>query len=386
MSATLALTHANLALPEGLRSNATLIMTDGIITDILPEYIEGSATSVIDLNGQVVLPGFIDLHVHGAMGYDTMDASSEALEAMAQFYAQHGVTSFLATTWTDTDSRIMAALQTARDCVGRTWQGAQLLGVHLEGPYLATEKAGAQNPVYVRTAHPEEALRYLDLNVIRLLSLAPEIKANQWLIPECTQQGITVSLAHSSATYEETLLAVEMGLTHATHTFNAMTPLHHRQPGAVGAIMASSRIRAELIADNVHVHPIAMNVLYQTKGENGVVLISDSIRAAGMPDGEYEVDDRVMVVEGGVCRLKDGSLSGSTLTLDHGLRNFAKAVGQPFERLWRVVSLNPAQAIGYDNRKGSLEVGKDADLVVLNPQGEVQQTFVMGRCVYQKEM
>ena len=177
-----------------------------------------------------------------------------------------------------------------------------------------------------------------------------------------------------------------MGLTHATHTFNAMTPLHHRQPGAVGAIMASSRIRAELIADNVHVHPIAMNVLYQTKGENGVVLISDSIRAAGMPDGEYEVDDRVMVVEGGVCRLKDGSLSGSTLTLDHGLRNFAKAVGQPFERLWRVVSLNPAQAIGYDNRKGSLEVGKDADLVVLNPQGEVQQTFVMGRCVYQKEM
>ena len=146
MSATLALTHANLALPEGLRSNATLIMTDGIITDILPEYIEGSATSVIDLNGQVVLPGFIDLHVHGAMGYDTMDASSEALEAMAQFYAQHGVTSFLATTWTDTDSRIMVALQTARDCVGRTWQGAQLLGVHLEGPYLATEKAGAQNP------------------------------------------------------------------------------------------------------------------------------------------------------------------------------------------------------------------------------------------------
>jgi N-acetylglucosamine-6-phosphate deacetylase len=337
---------------------------------------------LVDAAGLTALPGFIDVHVHGAVDHDTMDARRESLQALAQFFARHGVTGFLATTWTDTDTRIQRALENAAACLGPQENGATLLGVHLEGPYINAEKRGAQREQDVRRADRAEALRYLDTSVIRLLSLAPEFEANHWLITECVRRGITVSAAHTASTYAHIVRAVELGLTHSTHTYNAMTPLTHREPGTVGAVMSLPEIRCELIADNIHVHTAAMQVLYRAKGPSGVILITDAVRCAGLPDGDYTLDDRPVVVREGAVRLPDGTLAGSTLTMERALKNLMAATGDSLETLWPVTSLNAARAAGVADRKGSLETGKDADLVLLDSNLEVQMTMTEGRIVY----
>ncbi len=342
---------------------------------------EGAA--IVDSAGCILLPGFIDVHVHGALDHDSMDATPHAVRAMARFYARHGVTSFLVTTWTDTDTRIQQALENAVGSSGPHEDGATVLGVHLEGPYINAEKRGAQREQDVRRADPVEALRYLDTGVIRLLSLAPEFEANHWLITECVKRGITVSVAHTAATYTHMQKAVSLGLTHSTHTYNAMMPLTHRDPGTVGAVMTMPQIRCELIADNIHVHPVAMNVLYRAKGVEGVILITDAVRVAGLPDGEYTLDDRPVVVSGGAVRLPDGTLAGSTLTMERALKNFIAATGESLDRLWPASSLNAAHAAHVADRKGSIEAGKDADLVLLNADLEVQLTMAEGRIIYQ---
>lgn len=338
--------------------------------------------SIIDSAASVLLPGFIDVHVHGAVDHDSMDATPHAVRAMARFYARHGVTSFLVTTWTDTDTRIQRALDNAVACVGPQEEGATVLGVHLEGPYINAEKRGAQREQDVRRADPVEALRYLDTGIIRLLSLAPEFEANHWLITECLKRGITVSVAHTASTYAHMQKAVSLGLTHSTHTYNAMMPLTHRDPGTVGAVMTMPQIRCELIADNIHVHPVAMNVLYRAKGVEGVILITDAVRVAGLPDGEYTLDDRPVVVKDGAVRLPDGTLAGSTLTMERGLKNFIKATGESLDRVWPTSSLNAARAAHVADRKGSIEAGKDADLVLLNADLDVQLTMAEGRIIY----
>ena len=344
-----------------------------------PEF---TAASNIDATSHTLLPGFIDVHVHGAMGHDARDASPDGLRAMAKFFAQHGVTSFLATTWTDSRQRITAALENIAELQGAQPDGSTILGAHLEGPYLNISKCGAQNPSYIRTASQEEALSFLDLGVIRLLSVAPEYPENHWLIKECIQRGITVSAAHTAATYEDIQAAVQMGLTHATHTYNAMVGLGHREPGTVGAVLTMPEIRCELIADNIHVHPAAMKLLYAAKGVNGVVLITDAIRAAGMPEGDYPLDERTITVRDGAVRLPDGSLAGSVLTMNRGVCNFIQAVEQPIDVIWPTTSLNAARAARVADRKGSLEVGKDADLVLVDNAVNVYLTIVEGRIVY----
>ncbi len=341
------------------------------------------ADEVINGHGLHLLPGFIDLHVHGGANHDTMDATPEALHQMARFYAQHGVTSFLATTWTDTTERIAAALQNIKDNIGTYDDGATLIGAHLEGPYLNPEKGGAQNTDYIRRAHHEEALNFLDFDVIKLLALAPEYTENHWLIAECRARGITISAAHTAATYEQIKHAVMLGITQSTHTFNAMQGLHHRQPGMIGAVMTTPAIRCELIADNIHVHPAAMHALYLTKGATGIILISDAIRSGGMPDGDYQIDERVVTVKDGVVVLPDGTLAGSTLTMNTALYNFIQATGGTLGELWRTSSYNAACAIGIDDHTGSIEAGKDADLVLVDARINVYMTIAKGKIVYQ---
>lgn len=337
----------------------------------------------INAQGLTALPGFIDIHTHGARGYDTMDASAEGLRMMAQFYAQHGVTSFLATTWTDTRVRINAALDNVASMIGRVEGGATLLGVHLEGPFLNPEKCGAQNAEYIRRAYPEEALEFLHHGVIRLISIAPEYSENAWLIRECAWRGIAVSAAHTAATYDDICAVIPLGLTQTTHTFNAMTPLHHRDPGVVGAALASPELRCELIADNIHVHPGAMRVLAVAKGSRGVILITDSVRAAGMPEGTYTIDERTVVLRDGAVRLPDGTLAGSVLTMERALRNFLAAVSGRVDHWWPVTSLNAAEAIGIAHRKGSLTLHKDADIVLLDEATcAVRLTMAEGRVIY----
>lgn len=340
---------------------------------------------VIDAQGFHLLAGFIDVHVHGAVGFDTMDATPESLQAMAQFYARHGVTGFLATTWTDSRERILNTLTNIKSCLGTMPNGARLLGAHLEGPYLNPAKIGAQNPEFTRRADQTESHEFLDTDVIRIVSLAPEYAENNWLISTAVARGIAVSVAHTNATYRQMQKALKLGLSHATHTFNAMTGLHHRDPGVVGAILNTPQITAELIADGIHVHPAAMNILWQNKQPDRLVLISDAIRATGLAEGTYRLDEtRPIEVKTGAVRLKDGTLAGSILTMDVAVRNFMKATGEPLANIWQTASLNPAKVIGIDTHKGSLEIGKDADFILVNDKIQVQLTVVEGQIVYRR--
>lgn len=339
----------------------------------------------VDAAGLTLLPGFIDVHVHGAAGQDTMDATPAALYAMARFYARHGVTAFLPTTWSASREAIQQALQAVAAACGPVPEGATILGAHLEGPYLNPEKCGAQATRFIRRAQRPEALAFLDSGVIRLLSLAPEFAENEWLIDECVRRGITVSAAHTAATYTQMAAAVRRGLTQTTHTFNAMTGLGHYEPGTVGAALALPDIRCELIADNIHVHPATMKVMVAAKGVAGVILITDAIRAAGLPEGDQQLDDRVVSVRDGAVRLPNGALAGSVLTMAQALRNLLAATGRPLADLWPAASLNAARALGLAERKGRLAAGQDADLVLLDAHGEVRLTVAEGVIVYQAE-
>jgi N-acetylglucosamine-6-phosphate deacetylase len=347
-----------------------------------PDFSDEVSIQSLDAQGNNLLPGFIDLHVHGAMGYEVMDASPTGLEEMARFYASHGVTSFLATTWTADHPSIIKALELVEEMQGRIEGGATLLGVHLEGPYLNPTRCGAQDVNLIRRAAKEEALEILDTGVIRLLALAPEFDENVWLIEECVKRGITVSAAHTTANYAQMQKAAEHGITHLTHSFNAMEGLGHRELGTIGAAMSLPQISCELIADNIHVHPAAQKILVDVKTPAGVILVTDAIRAAGMPEGDYMLDDRSVHIENGAVRLPNGTLAGSVLTMERALQNACSATGRSLTEMWITSSLNAARAIGLSSSRGSLEVGKDANLVLLDESFQVQLTVVQGDIVF----
>jgi len=348
-----------------------------------PELDAGRVTRRIDARGWALIPGFIDLHVHGAMGHDTMDASPDGLQEMSRFYAQHGVTAFLATTWTASREEILAALGSVAQMTGRQAQGATLLGAHLEGPYLNPAKCGAQDVRYIRRADLREAREFLDYGCIRLLALAPEFPENHWLIDECARRGITVAAGHTTAGFEEMRQAAAHGLSQVTHCYNGMQGFDHRLLGTVGAALAIPEIDCELIADNIHVHPAAQKILVDVKGSQRVILITDAIRGAGLPDGEYPMGERTVTIRAGAVRLPNGSLAGSVLTMELALRNASAATGRPLQESWVMSSLNAARAIGIAQHKGSLEVGKDADLVLLDAEIRVMMTVVEGRVIFE---
>ncbi len=381
---SLLITNARVILPTAVYARGWLLAEGKTIRVIgkgdAPTY-EGA--QVIDAGGRTLIPGFVDVHVHGAVGHESMDANPDGLRAMARFYAQHGVTGFFPTTWTAQQSLIMPALEMIAEMQGPQPDGAAVLAAHLEGPFINAAKRGAQREQDVRRASHEEALAYLDLGIIQLLVLAPEFEENKWLISEAVKRGVTVSIAHSNATYEQVVAAERLGLSHATHTYNAMVGLGHRDPGTIGAVMTLPDIYCELIADNIHVHPAAMQALYKAKGADRVVLITDAVRGAGMPDGEYLIDDRTVIVKEGAIRLTDGTLAGSTLTMDRALRNFLKATGEPLEKIWQTSSLNGLRSLHMSALKGSIEVGKDADFVLVDGEINVSLTVVEGRIVYQ---
>jgi N-acetylglucosamine-6-phosphate deacetylase len=349
-----------------------------------PDFPLGPGDRDIDAAGRHLVPGFIDLHAHGAVGHEVMDASVEGLQAIARCYAQHGVSSFLPTTWTEAPATTVHVLDVIASAVGTITGGATILGAHLEGPFLNVAKCGAQDPRYIRRADPAETAQLLGRCVIRLVALAPEYAENLALLDECVRQGVAVSIAHTEADYAQVLLAAEHGATQATHTFNAMTGFGHRAPGAAGAVMTLPQIRCELIADTIHVHPAAIRVLVAAKGPSGVILVTDAIRATGMPDGRYAIGSRTITVRDGAARLPDGTLAGSVLTMETALRNVAEATGLPLAMLWPMTSLNAARAIGVSAAKGSLEVGKDADLAVLDDTFGVRLTVAEGTVVYEQ--
>jgi N-acetylglucosamine-6-phosphate deacetylase len=342
----------------------------------------GAEADLLAADGLVAMPGFIDLHAHGAVGVDMMDADPDGLRRMARFLAGHGVTAWLAATMTASAPDTERALEAVRAAAGPVEGGATILGAYLEGPYLNAKRAGAQDTALIRPADRAETARLLEHGVARVLVLAPEVEQNRWLVAEAAARGLTVSAGHTDATYDQALQAVADGVGHVTHAFNAMRPLRHREPGMLGAALVLPELRCELVADNVHVHPAVMRLLVAAKGPGGVVLISDSMRATGLPDGAYTVGDRPAFSMDGAIRLADGTLAGSVLTLDRALHNLQAATGRPLAELWPAASRNAAKAIGVDDAKGTLEPGKDADLVLLDPALRVVVTVAEGAVVH----
>jgi N-acetylglucosamine-6-phosphate deacetylase len=340
------------------------------------------AHEVIDVGGATVLPGFVDVHVHGAVGHEVMDGNVEGLSAMSGFLASHGVTSFLPTTWTATAEETMTALRSVAEATSVRMPGAQVLGAHMEGPYLSLAKCGAQDPRAVRPPDLDEARRFLDTGAVRLITVAPELARARELVAVCLDRGVRVSVGHTEASFEQIVDAVSWGARQVTHTFNAMPALHHRRPGPVGAAMALPELLAEVIADNHHVHPAVLRAFVRAKGADRVVLVTDALRPTGLDSGEFTIGGRAATVEAGVVRLLDGTMAGSVLTMDVALRNLIRATGTSLIEMWPTASRNGAVAAGVDDRKGVIAADMDADLVVVGADVDVRMTVVAGRVVY----
>ena len=340
------------------------------------------ASEIIDVTGLFVVPGFIDVHVHGAVGFDTMDSTAEAIHGMGDYFARHGVTAFLPTTVTaSTEDTLAAVGNVANTPLSST--GARHLGIHLEGPYLSHEFRGAQPPQHLRAADPQEYEAWFESGQVRLITVAPEVEGVPSLIRAGKGASIEFALGHTSATYEQVLAAVEVGLRQATHTFNGMPGLNHRLPGVLGAVLSDDRIRAQMIVDGVHIHPAVVKLLIKAKGIDRTIIITDAIRASGMADGDYALGDKLVHVKDGVARTDAGGLAGSTLTMDQALRNVMEFAGLNLAEALPMLTRVPAASIGMGNSKGSLAPGFDADIVVLDQAYEVRMTIVGGKAVYQ---
>ena len=335
----------------------------------------------------VVLPGFIDPHLHGALGADVMDATSEALSIIAKALPSEGVTSFLATTMTEETEILAKVMRTVASCMEQKFSGAELLGLHLEGPFINSAKAGAQSLTNIQEPNLELFNSWLReaKGKICLVTLAPELKGASGLIKALKAKGIISSVGHSAASFGLMQEAITHGLTHATHLFNGMPALHHREPGVVGAVLLSESVRAEIIFDGVHVAEEMVELAYQLKGSKGLILITDSIRAKGLGDGEYELGGQKVLVNEGVPRLADGTLAGSVLKMNEAVKRAHKLVHGNLSDLVRLSALNAAEELGIDDKKGTLDVGKDADIVVVDKDFQVQLTVCRGQVAYISE-
>ncbi len=379
-----AIAGGTLITPLEIYEDADVLIEDGTIVAIGPGVASGEIAEVVDAGGAIVAPGYIDVHVHGSAGHDTMDGTREAIEGMARFFAAHGVTSFCPTTLTQPAADIMASVRAVHECMENPVEGgAQPLGVHLEGPCIDAKKKGAQPEQHITTAAAIDYQQLFSLGNIKLITLAPEIEENEPLIAFARSQGAAVAVGHSSASYEDIEEAVQHGLNHATHTFNQIEGLHHRKPGAVGGVLLLDEIFAEFIADGIHLHPAIVDMVVRLKGPERAVAITDAISGAGMPDGDYALGGQAVVAKEGAVRLPDGTLAGSTLTLDQAVRNIVEFTIAPLPEAIQMATLTPARSIGVAGRKGSLEPGKDADIVILDDDLNVLKTMVGGEVVYE---
>jgi len=372
--------------PSRTIKSGVVIFEDGRITAVGREsdVKMPKGARMIDASGKTVAPGFIDIHIHGGGGRDAMEGSYEAINEIAKFVAGHGTTAFLPTTVSAPRDDMLNAVGAVKKAMERGTESAEVLGVHLEGPYINLEKRGAHDAEYVRLPSPDEIKELLEAAncTIKIVTLAPEVNGSKELIKELGRLGIVASLGHSNATYKEAMKAIKLGATHAAHTFNEMRSFHHREPGILGAVLVHDELTAELISDNIHVHPVAMKLLVRTKGTDKVVLVTDAIQAAGMPDGKYKLGKQNVIVKKGVCRLESGELAGSTLTMDEAVKNAMKSVGIPLRTAIKMATINPAVTISVDKNKGSLEPGKDADIVIIDDEVKVYMTIVKGKVVY----
>ena len=357
----------------------TVLMADGKLELLPPEAPTGDG-QVVDAAGRRIVPGFVDIHTHGGVGVDVNGASAEDLERVSRFMAGHGTTAWLASVLTDTQEQTEWCIRQMLDQRRGPTEGAELLGVHLEGPFLSPAYKGAMPERLLRTNDLELVRHYQTLaeGNIRYITISPELPGAVEMIPALRELGLAVAIGHSGATYDQAMAAVSAGAVAATHMGNAMRLLHQHEPAIFGAALESD-VYCEIICDGRHLHPGTVRILLKAKGLDRVAAITDSIMAAGLPDGKYHLGVNEVVVEDGDAKLaSDGTRAGSTLTQDTALRNLLAYTGRPLEEILPVLTENPAKLIGVYDRKGSIEDGKDADLVVLDEQNQVADVFLQG--------
>lgn len=357
-----------------------IIIDNGKIAQIGTGEYQGELTT-IDLKGQHVLPGFIDIHMHGGYGEDAMDASFEGLKHLSESLLSEGTTSFLATTMTQSDENIIKALKNIVNYQGQqdNLNAASIVGIHLEGPFISEHKVGAQNPAYVQRPSVAKIQQFQEIanDQIKVMTFAPEVEGARETLAALHNQ-INFSIGHTVATFDEVNEAVAHGAKHVTHLYNAGTAFEHRNPGLSGAAWVNDKLSTESIVDGIHSHPASIKIAYKQKGNKRFFLITDAMRAKGMPDGEYDLGGQNVKVKGSEARLASDALAGSILKMNEGLKNLIKFTGASLDDLWRVTSLNQAIALNIEDNKGSIAVGKDADIVVVDDDMQVLTTIKSG--------
>lgn len=377
MKDTIIIEGATLVFPARL-DKGSITIANGRIVNIGRESSRPLNAAIYNLSGLYVAPGFIDLQVNGGAGHNFNDAPFDEIRKIAEFHISHGTIGIVATI-------ITAPIPTIRDAIQKT-QGSShpaILGVHMEGPFISPKQKGAHNLEYIL---PPFLNKFDELveeyeSFVRIVTLAPELPGAEELIARICKIGAVASLGHSDASYDQALAAAKSGVKLFTHLGNAVRGLHHREPGAVGAALDSDTY-VELICDGVHLHPAFVRLVAKIKGFDRICLVTDAISAAGLPDGEYSFGGLPVFVQNGIARLSDGTLAGSTLTMNRAVKNFMEFTGCSLPEAVRCATLNPARLLGLDDRKGSLAVGKDADLVIFDEDFTVHYTILGGEVAY----
>lgn len=377
--------HVRIATETGVIENGSLLVDKGRITAIRREASEiAGETTIIDGEGKLLIPGMIDVHIHGANGYDMMDGTTRSIQEVSQTSAATGCTSFLATSVTSDMETLLRMIDKVKEVAGQE-EGALIAGIHAEGPYLNVKRKGMQNETHLR--HPDLSEMGLILeragSLLKMVTIAPELPGGMELVSCLHKKGIVVAIAHSDATYEEAKEAFRLGASHITHCFNGMRPIHHRDPGLIVAAMEEQKVSLQAIVDNVHLHPAIVRLMHRVKGPDGIVLVTDALQAMGLGDGEYVFGGHQVTVRNGIAQLKDGTLASSTVTMNEALRNTVE-LGIPLQDAVMMASTTPADVLGLTN-KGRIAEGADADLVLLDDQFEVEWTMIGGKIIFEKE-
>ncbi|RJP73453.1 MAG: N-acetylglucosamine-6-phosphate deacetylase [Ignavibacteriales bacterium] len=341
---------------------------------------------VIDISGKMISPGFIDLLVHGGGGYGFADPTKESIEKVSDYFISHGSTAMLAALFAKPYDQLLSDIRRLAKYIMNN-PDSNIKGIHMEGPYLNPDLKGAMNEGYLWKPTVDSWMDMWEASrgLIKMMTIAPELPGAIEVMREAANEGVVLSIGHSMAYYEDIELAIDNGAAHVTHMFNAMRPFHHRKPGVIAGALLRDELKIELIADTMHVHPAIMEMLLKFKKASGIILITDSIRAGGMHEGEYEFADQKVIMEGGKAYLEDGTLAGSTLTLPMAVKNMVQTAGAKITDAIRMASLNGAKVLSVEDRKGILAAGKDADLVVLNEDYTVEMTIMMGKIRYQRK-
>lgn len=361
----------------------SVLIENGKIKEINPTAPYEGET--IDAEGLYLSPGFIDVHIHGAAGYDTMDGTSEAINEIAKAIAKHGTTSFTPTTMTVASEDIVQSMKVIKEAKLNGTDGANVLGAHLEGPFISPKAIGAQNPKYVLAPSIENFNKIVGdyEDAVVSITLAPEVDGAKELIKYLSDKSIKVSIGHTKATYEEAMDGINCGCSHATHLFNAMTGFSHREPGVVGAVF-DSPITTETISDGIHISYPSLRTAYKVKGTDKVLLITDAMMACSMPDGMYSLGGQDVIVKSGAARLKDGTLAGSILTLDTAVKNVYNNSEYDLFEVVKMATYNAAKHCNVEHKKGLIKEGFDADLLLFDKDIDIKHVIINGKLNYSK--